>query len=109
MAGTTLSEGGSAINVHGTPISLEPSGLVIAGSTIPYGNGPLTEPGGTSVGLGDVIMAGFGPSTTSVERTTWNTSATGSLIGFTGEALKRGVQSLMVWMVLILSGWMCMT
>ncbi len=93
VGGTTLSEGGNAITIHGTPVSLGPSGLIVAGSTIPIRST-------TSEGLGGVILAGFGPSTTaagngastgtSTTATGPGTSMTPGVVGFQGGATKLG-------------------
>jgi len=93
VGGTTLSEGGSAITIHGTPMSLGPSGLIVAGSTIPIRST-------TSEGLGGIILAGLGPSTTaagngastgtSTTATGPGTSMTPGVVGFQGGATRLG-------------------
>lgn len=74
-------------------MSLGPSGLVVAGSTIPIRST-------TSEGLGGVILAGFGPSTTAAVNgasTGTSTTATGpgtgttpGVVGFQGGATRLG-------------------
>lgn len=89
VGGTTLREGGSPITIHGTPISLGPSGLIVAGSTIPFRNGPLTAASQTSEGLGGIILAGFGPSSTTASATgTGMNTSTPSVVGFQGGAAR---------------------
>ena len=53
--GTTLSIGGAALNSNGTVISLASGGLIVGGSTT------MPVRATASVGLGGVIMSGFGP------------------------------------------------
>ena len=102
IAGTTLSVGGPAITVSGTSISLGPSGLIVAGSTVPYRSGPLTAASQTSEGIGGVILAGFGPSTT----TTTGTSATAGVEGFTGMgSLGKSLDAVWVLGSLLVGGW----
>ena len=106
VGGTTLSEGGSAITIQGTPISLGPSGLVVGSSTVPYRGGPLTAASQTSEGLGAIILAGFGPSSTaaSASNGTSTSAITPGVEGFKGAAARLGGWEPMIVLALFLVG-----
>lgn len=106
VGGTTLSDGGSTITVHGIPISLGPSGLVAAGSTVFYRGGPLTAASQTSEGLGGLILAGFGPSTTTASAMGTSTStSTPGLVAFQGAAAKSTWEPIIILGLLLVGRW----
>ena len=113
VGGTTLSEGGSAITINGTAISLGSLGLVIAGSTVPYHNSPSTATSTTSEGLGAIILAGFGPSSTPTSLAaptgTESLNGTSMLVGFQGKATRLGWdrEEILTLGSLLLGGWIC--
>ncbi|KAI9810598.1 MAG: hypothetical protein M1827_006160 [Pycnora praestabilis] len=94
-ASKTLLPGGPGVTISGTPVSLDPSGeLIIGSSTIPLG--PVT-----SHGLGSLIMSGFGyenPSTSGGAPTSTGGNAT--LQPFEGGQSKLDVRCLLwSWVV----------
>lgn len=102
VSGTTLSDSHSAITVQGMPISLGPMGLVVAGSVIPYPTSSLNAADQTSKGLGGIILAGFGPSTTTSPSDSIGSTAgtnTPGLVAFAGAATRIGA-----WQSLALLG-----
>lgn len=97
---TTLSIGGAALTSNGTVVSMASGGLVVAGAstTVPV---PSSSAGGTvntSLGLGSVIMSGFGNGSSRAPEVFEGAAAAGKMYGL-------GV-GLDMWLAFV--GWWCL-
>ena len=81
VSGSTLLEGGAAVTVDGTRLSLGTAGVVVGDSTVALQ---------TSQGIGSAIMAGFGPSSTTGAVSATGTGATTNGTGAGQPVLFQG-------------------
>lgn len=83
LGGQSMALDGTATTLDGTVISLGPSGLQIGSTTM-----PLTSAQTAEVGLGGLIMSGFGSGR--VYSTTSGAGNGSSVLAFTGESTRVG-------------------
>ncbi|MCJ1366226.1 hypothetical protein MMC16_005352 [Acarospora aff. strigata] len=92
VAGTTLSPGGAAVTISGTPISLMPSGNLVIGSDT------ITMASSHSPYLGDMILSGLGAigptSTSSPSSPSPTTNSTVTVQVFSGSQAKLELPSI---------------